>query len=233
MLLRITYLGAVLTVQLSLLTFCSYLVESGQAPLVFPVILIFWGIGLLLLGFIFRLTINIVQGTAVGQVKMQELSEDFYTSIVSVIQMIVAVGISSMPGGILASILYSMGASSAFFGLLFPLSIFLFFPFVLLSQMEGEHFFHVISLPVAHSIRLVPTAWMRCYGESFILCLITTGLIFVPVLHNLLLRILVGFGLVTTVILFARSVGILGYACNRALLRDSIRREELSMPSPR
>jgi len=229
LLIRIVYLGVGFVIQFVLAGVVESLFQAGQGALAAPVSFFMFVIGIPIVGYLYKTIINIVQVTAVGQVRIEDwYADDFYAAISSVFQVFMAFGFSSMPGGILGSALYSAGAPAFLCFVLFPLSIFLLFPFVLLSQLEGEHPFYVISLPVARSIRLEPTAWMRCYCESFILFLLTIGLLSLLLIDNFLLKVVVAFGFVAITMLFARSIGILAYACNRALLRDSARREELA-----
>jgi len=229
LLIRIVYLSVGLIFELWLASVVSSMFEHGHGEMTAPITFFMFIVAIPVVGYIFKTIINVVQVTAVGQVRIEDwYAEDFYAALSSVFQAFVAFGFSSMPGGILGSALYSAGVPAIICVVLFPLSIFLLFPFVLLSQLEGEHPFYIISLPVARSIRLAPTAWIRCYCEGFILFLLTGALLCLPILSSFLCDIVVAFGLVAIAMLFARSIGILAYACNRALLRDSLRREELA-----
>jgi len=226
---RILYVAGALFVVLTLLAVGRSISGTPQAPFILVLMIFVLVISIPLIGFTFKSFISIVQGTAVGQIQIQEWFDDFYASLLAAFQVLVAFSIASMPGGILASILYSAGVPPTWYALFLLLSVFLFLPFVLLSQLEGEHPFYVISLPVLRSMQGAAAAWMRCYAESFILFLITSAALYLEFWDNIFLRILTSIGIVICLFIFARSIGILGYACNRALMREEIRKEEQAM----
>jgi len=94
-------------------------------------------------------------------------------------------------------------------------------PIFVLSALSAGSPLHVISRDVLRSFRLAPTAWLKYYVASFLLCLLFCGLWFLADSATSTERGIVGLivacgALSGTILIHARLLGILGRAVVRA-----------------
>ncbi len=122
---------------------------------------------------------------------------------------------SAIPGAAVAWLLAKVGiASPAVMWLTGPVSMFVMFPIVLMSTLETNSMFGVLSWPVLRTLRTTTDAWLKFYMTAGAMIVAAVALCWAASAVNVVAGVIVGAALETPAwIIYFRLLGRLAWVC--------------------
>lgn len=221
--LQFVAVGVGFTIQLAILMIAGWFLAQGGAlaifALVFGVVATFsgFGVGMLAAGSMRA----ILTDTANGAKRIEswpdisEIMEGFPIFVM----MASAFLFSLAPGGAIGSLIVSLNLGLIAAMVFIVPSVFLIYPFVLLSLMENDSFIVPVSSEVLRGTMRLPMAWAQFYGESVVIILLTLATLACIGISYLAVPF-VAFGLAALFFVYHRLLGRLSYRLAVAAVAD-------------
>jgi len=123
--------------------------------------------------------LHVISDTAIGNDELSEWPENnFFENFFNFFFIFVALLLSSMPGAIIAAMLVPLPPPFTVYFIAGALSVYLFFPYFLLSMGESDNPFVPVSASVLQKMRERPGVWVAIYFESAVLISAVLGAAF-------------------------------------------------------
>jgi len=153
--------------------------------------------------------IAILQETANGNARVEDWGDDvFLDLLLDALVVGLALIVASMPGGLIAYALTSAGVPLLALPIAIAVSVWLFFPVALLSQLEDGKFWSLLSAPVVRSFATHPTVWMRFHVESIGVGMVGGTAAWLSMRPSIGVRVVGTVFLIGATFVYARALGI-------------------------